>query len=57
VKSDQLQNLGYEIIRLAGYWYGSTCKPLERVSDISARTGVRSEIIQAALCAAGDLHA
>ncbi|MEF3313298.1 hypothetical protein PV433_30890 [Paenibacillus sp. GYB004] len=57
MKGEQLRNLGYEIIQLAGYWYGSSCKPSERVGEISARTGVKAELIQAALCAAGDLHA
>jgi len=49
--SERLQNLGNEIIRLSRIWYGTTYSPFEKANDISKRTGINADLVQAALLA------
>lgn len=51
-KGQMLVNLGNEIKNLCHVLYGQTCSPLEKVTELSARTGINQDLIQAALLAA-----
>jgi hypothetical protein len=47
--NEGLTGLGNEIIVLSHVLYGSACNPLDKVSEISAYSGIRCDLITAAL--------
>lgn len=52
-KKKQLITLGTNLIQLSQVLYGSCSSPISKADQLAAKTGIKPDLIQAALIAAG----